>query len=284
MTSEGFTLCCERRRREILKRLGPATEYGVSEDIHALRVEIKRWRALVNAVGWISPEFDPARLIGPFEDLFRAMGKIRNLHVQMGRVRMMMAGSRLELSEYYNFLKREEGKQKAMVARAGEAFDRDALEAALRMMRAALADIPVRQIRSRLGERFKTLIEELESLKSKGRLSDRDYHRLRMGSKEARYTLEIWRECFPGREVPARMDDALRTVHQTLGRWHDDDVAARDFQVFLEKAAEKPLFSPVSARRYLTALEEEKAKLLGEFESQWADCVRLARRLRQKSA
>ncbi|MCJ7580326.1 MAG: CHAD domain-containing protein [Candidatus Aminicenantes bacterium] len=239
------------------------------EGIHELRVDIKRLRAFLHLIGHINPVFQPEKDSREILGLFKSAGKIRDIHVQQNMARENISSLNLEISEYINFLKEKEVRARKQFSKAGEKFDFSIFKKIWKQMRNVLIYISGEYIQYKSEERFKSLINELCAFKSHADFIEKDYHAIRILSKETRYTLDILQQCFPDKNSLQDVNDSLRGMHQALGKWHDYDIGLQFLNDFKEDFGDLPFFDRDSYVQYENYLQDEKTFKLDEFEIKW---------------
>jgi len=276
----------DQRQKTIKALFGQARIYFDVDSIHDMRVEIKRLRALFNLIEWINPAFQAKKELADIRKLFKAAGKLRDNHVQQELAESWTEKRRYELSEYLNDLKRIEKQSRPSFAKASRKFDTGIFTGIWKNIRPALAALPPEQIRAKAEERLRFMVDRLIAYRSKENFLEEDYHEIRILSKETRYTLEIIRRCFAKEESLQDLDDAIRKLHQALGKWHDDDVGLTFLDTFLLDYEGEALYRRSDYLRLIRGLEREKSRLLGDFERAWRAFLKLADRhgLMEKTA
>jgi CHAD domain-containing protein len=249
-----------------------AVRFADVEGVHDMRVGIKRLRAYFNLIEWINPVFQAKQNLKPIRRLFKASGKVRDIHVQQELVRRWASELDLEMSEYYNFLKQKETEERKRFADfAKKKFDLKVFQSNWTLIQNVLSFISTEYIQFKSEERFNAQIKELVKFKEKENFIEDDYHAIRILSKEMRYTVEVLQTCFPPKNIWTQLNETLRKVHQALGRWHDDDVSLLFLDGFLLSYAGKSFFDRNSYIKYKKSLADDKVKQLAEFEQRWLD-------------
>lgn len=264
-----FKEAYDRRFRYFDGRFAAAAGACSSEAVHDTRVGLKRLRTFFDLVGSIDPGFAAAAAFAPAGKLFRAAGKVRNLHVLEAKVREASQASSLELSEYYNWLKEDERRQAKKFDRACRRFSGDFFASAWKTMAPVLEGPADRRAAHGAGDRFVSLIREIRLERSKRR-DVRRLHFLRARTKEARYTLEILQECGLARDEAAVLGDRLQDVHQSLGRWHDEEILLGSLREFRKGREAGPLVSFKSYLEFSRLAKARKAGDLAAFGTAWA--------------
>lgn len=259
-------------QRIVKENYNLAVRFADVEGVHDMRVGIKRLRAYFNLIEWINPVFQAKQNLKPIRRLFKASGKVRDIHVQQELIRRWATELDLEMSEYYNFLKQKETEERKRFADfAKKKFDLKVFKSNWTLIQNVLSFISTEYIQFKSEERFNAQIEELVKFKEKENFIEDDYHAIRILSKEMRYTLEVLQTCFPPKNIWTQLNETLRKVHQALGRWHDDDVSLLFLDGFLLSYAGKSFFDRNSYVKYKKSLADDKVKQLAEFEQRWLD-------------
>lgn len=249
-----------------------AVRFADVEGVHDMRVGIKRLRAYFNLIEWINPVFQAKQNLKPIRRLFKAAGKIRDIHVQQELMMRWATELNLEMSEYYNFLKQKETEErKRFTDFAKKKFDLKVFQSNWTLIQNVLSFISTEYIQYKSEERFNAQIEGLIKFKEKENFVEDDYHAIRILSKETRYTLEVLQACFPPKNIWTQLNETLRKVHQALGRWHDDDVSLLVLDGFLLSYAGKSFFDRNSYVKFKKSLADDKLKQMAEFEQRWLD-------------
>jgi CHAD domain-containing protein len=259
----------KRRVRYFKNRFALVSDSPSSSAIHDMRVGLKRLRTFFSLVASISPEFPAEEAYLPARRLFRAAGKVRNLQVLEAKAREASQASSLELSEYYNWLKDEERRAVKKFKRARRGFDERFFDSIWKGMSTSLESSPVRRTRKGAEDRLAALIGEIRKERSM-RHDVRRLHFLRTRAKEARYTLEVIQEGGTTGEGAKLLNERLKEIHQSLGRWHDEEVVLESLREFRRVRTPGPLASFKSYVEYARLAKARKAESLTLFEAAWA--------------
>ncbi|MBF0302682.1 MAG: CHAD domain-containing protein, partial [Desulfamplus sp.] len=104
---------------------------------------------------------------------------------------------------------------------------------------------------------IQNLFTNLDSLKSKEILEEKDFHDIRIQCKKVRYTLEILSSMLSPESFEA-VNNSLKLVHQPLGQWHDTDAAILLINNILSDQSLKPIFSESSYNDMLNSFKVRK--------------------------
>jgi CHAD domain-containing protein len=258
--------CYERRVRYFYDHFALTSEFPATDAVHEMRVGLKRLRTFFNLVGSMGPGFEAGKAFAPADKLFGAAGRLRNIHVLESKVREASKAASLELSEYYNWLKEEERREVKKFRRSGRRFGKNFFAAAWKAMVPVLEGPAAARVGKRAESRLVGLIRELRGERTT-RHDVRRFHILRTRTKEARYTLEILQECGLTGDDGARLNERLRDVHQSLGRWHDEEVVLGSLREFRKGRMPGPLVSFKSYLEFSRLTKAQKAQSLAGFEA-----------------
>jgi CHAD domain-containing protein len=264
-----FQKSYERRVRIFEDFFALSSASPSSGAIHDTRVGLKRLRAFFDLVGSMDAGFDAEERFAPARRLFRAAGRVRNLQVIEAKVRDASAEASLELAEYYNWLKQEERGGVRKFSRICRHFEKDFFASVWTKMARALDGVPAGRIRKKIEVRFVDLVREIKQERAMPR-DVRRLHFLRTRTKEAHYTLEILLECGLTGEDAALLGERLRDVHQSLGRWHDEEIILGSLEHFRRRRDPGPLVSFKSYVAFARRTKDRKSEELARFEAAWS--------------
>jgi len=230
--------------------------------------------------------FKARRVLKPVRKVFKAAGRLRDLHVQRALLWSHLGEAARELGEFQNELTSRETEARIDYGQVASRFDGAWFEWVSEAAHDALASWSVEDATWRIGQRLAVSISRLADLQHEDHLAAADLHRVRILCKEARYTLEILRPSAPSDQAEyfEQLDQHLRQVHRALGRWHDADVGLEVLGQFLEREARHPLRSPESYRLYAEQLATIRDRHLAEFQPRWEALQRLLRQGTSSSA
>jgi CHAD domain-containing protein len=269
MIPKSFAGYHQIRVRRIRALLTQASRHHTVAAVHDLRVEIKRLRAFHKLIAASAPQPPSPDLWKPLRKLFRAAARLRDYQVQWG---LVLGASRTagNLSEYLNFLKEQEIHCRTRFSRVSCFFSTEAFSQLYAGARAAMQPYRAEKVIALTSTRLEAALDELVQLRREEPFDSETLHRIRILGKEARYVLELLRFQAPPDDWYDRLDQALKTMHQTLGRWHDAVVGQQYVAEFLRAQAVRPLFEPVAYEKLDRLLESSRAQELAGFGHHWA--------------
>jgi CHAD domain-containing protein len=244
------------------------------EEVHDLRVEVKRLRALLDVIEHCRPGFPVRERFKPFRKLFKAAGGLREAQVASSLAREKAVALQLDLDAYRNLLKSDELRERKKFSAAAKAFRRRSLGACRKAIDRALDVMGASSVQTAVEARLDELRRKVARLK-RPKPVKRELHLLRIRSKRMHDTLEILQRCFrPDDTELEALSESLRAVHQALGRWHDLELAANSLRVFLRKRAVRPLAGEGAYAEYERALRVDRRRYLAGFKKAWEGLVR----------
>jgi len=227
-----------------LRLCDPGARLGEDpEALHDMRVAIRRLRAAVRALEAGIPSSVRGHLDRELRWLGQALGRVRDVDVQLTNVRSFAAGAppghRGGLKKLVDYLERERVTRRAAMLAELESDRYAALLLALEQFgdgparsRAPAAREPIAAAGRRAIKRaFRRLLRRGRKVEASSPAPE-DLHALRIRAKRVRYLLEFLRELTgkPGR----RLTRQLVRLQDLLGAYHDAVVAADFVRQFVE--------------------------------------------------
>jgi CHAD domain-containing protein len=236
-----------------------------ADEVHDLRVALRRCRAMAEALSEVTAGSGWRRLKKGSRELFHALGNLRDTQVQRDWVKKLGSAGDPVRKHMLRLLASDEKKQRAAAAKALGAFDRKEWKKLARKLPEKANFYPSGSVvfqRLALGKLNESV--ELYQLARKRR-SAVAWHRLRIGLKEFRYIVENF--------LPERYEawaGDLKAMQDQLGDVHDLDVLRgrlRKEASKLDAAALAKSFEKIATERN-ARLDEFLAKASGP-ESPW---------------
>ena len=236
-----------------------------ADDVHDLRVALRRCRTMADALSEVNPGSGWRKMKKASRDLFDSLGELRDVQVERQWLKRLGAAGDPVRKHLLHVLARQEKKCRADAERALNRFDVKDWRKWSRKLPAKAQFFPVesvvfqRQALARLREAV-----ELYQLARKGR-SRVAWHRLRIGLKHFRYIVENF--------LPQRYEvwaGDLKRMQDLLGEVHDLDVLRGEIRrhaAGLDAAVVTPWFEKIESERK-TRLDEFRAKT-ADKESLW---------------
>ncbi|MBD3287575.1 CHAD domain-containing protein [candidate division KSB1 bacterium] len=278
MLPDGFRDYYQQRAVNIRENYRTAIHYFSEDGVHDLRVEIKRLRAFYNLINWINRNFKAKKRLKPIRRLFKAAGKIRDMHVLQQIARDRSNKENLNIHEFYNLLKHYELEARDDFFKKYKNYDLSILEQNLSYIETALSIIDYEYISHKMHQRLDKMTSELIEFKNHPQLEEADLHKIRILCKESRYVLEIIRSTEEENEKFKILNDKMRAVHQALGKWHDCDVCLHRLKEALNHDTFQ-MSETKSYEKFASLLESEKVDHIAQFERRWQNFTSETERL-----
>jgi CHAD domain-containing protein len=248
--SVGFDTWMDRT----IERMGCVQPDWDADDVHDLRVALRRCRSMAEALSEVNPGPGWRKLKRESRQLFHALGSLRDVQVERARVKKLSPPGDLLRKQLLRFLSAEERKLRAKADDSIDQFDRKEWKKLARKLTPKARFFPLgsvvfqRLALARLNEAV-----ELHR-QAKERRSSAAWHRLRIGLKNFRYLVENF---LPERYEAWSAD--LKWMQDFLGEVHDLDVLRND----IRKHAAR--LNPQIASQWLEKIDRERKQLLQEF-------------------
>ena len=246
--------------RRVLKECDKAAPDLAADPVHDLRVAMRRCRSMADGLRVIDPDKSWKQLKKASKPLFQALGELRDAQVMMEWIERVGSPDDLTTQSLHTFIKNRESDLKKKALEALQQFDRKRWKTWCR-------DLTRRAACIRLGSLvFKHLALErwTEARKLQPPAlrtqSPNGLHRLRIGLKRFRYTVENF---LP--KLDARWSDDLKDLQDTLGEVHDLDVlwnTALTIQAFPDEDARGRWHQRITLERE-KRIQKYKEKMTG---------------------
>lgn len=230
------------------------------ENVHDLRVALRRCRTMADALRDVYPDPGWRKIRKNTGDLFHMLGELRDTQVKRGWVKKLGAPNDPVRRHMLRVLTGEERAHRKDASAALVKFDRKAWKRLGRKLAGKARFFPLgsvvfqRQALDRLNQAV-----ELHQ-KARKRPSAAAWHRLRIGIKQFRYIVENF---LPDRyEVWA---EDMKKLQDLLGELHDLDVLRNDIR---RQAAH---FEPAALAQWLEKIDDERKTRLDEFRTKTAN-------------
>lgn len=211
----GFDVWMER----VLERADRAAREWDADDVHDLRVALRRCRTMAEALDEVNPSPGWRKLKKASRDLFHALGELRDVQVERGWLKKLGPSGDPVRTHMLRLLAGQEKLHRANAEKALDAFDRKAWKKLARKLAPKAQFFPLESV---VFQRLALArLNEAAELFQKARKSRSTvaWHRLRIGIKHFRYVVENF--------LPQRSEvwsEDLTRMQDLLGEVHDMDV------------------------------------------------------------
>ena len=235
----------------------PAAQFG-PKDFHALRVDIKRIKALMFLISANCTDFKRKKQFKPFRKLFRQAGIVRELQLQ--ETILKKYGPEASLTMYFNHMDLELQQEQQLFFKLNNLKIRKPLKTKAKKIVAALGNIKGGFVKKYLQEKR----ADIRSLLATEILQEHDVHLLRKKVKELYYLQMIF-------QPENNQLDIADDFQELLGQWHDCQVIRQDLLADAQNHKRPPeeikaimaLHKKISAQatRLLTKIQTVKNKV-----------------------
>jgi CHAD domain-containing protein len=251
-----------KRVLDLADKIGPEWD---SDDVHHLRVALRRSRTIAEALGEVNPAPGWRKLKKGSSKLFHDLGALRDSQVQQIWVRKLGASGDPVRKWMLRSLSQQQKKLQRSAQEALDEFDRKQWRRFARRLPPKAQLFPIESVvfrRLALG-RLNQVVE-LQQKARKAR-SSVAWHRLRIGLKQFRYIAENF--------LPRRYEvwaEDLRRLQNLLGEVHDLDMLRQEIRrrgKALDSSAISQWMARIDAERK-TRIHDLLARISGK-ESPW---------------
>jgi len=225
-----------------------------SREVHDLRVALRRCRTMADALSEVNPDRGWRGLKKESRKLFHALGELRDTQVEQEWLKKLSAPGDPVRKHVLKVLAQARKEHQVKARRALEDFDRKDWRKSVQKLRGKAQFFPLdsvvfqRLALTRLNE-----AAELYERARRGR-SRIAWHRLRIGLKGFRYTLENF---MPQRYQPWSED--LKHIQDLLGEVHDLDVLRGEIRRNADKR------NPASMIEWIEKIDRDRKAALQGF-------------------
>lgn len=245
--------------QEVLKRIDNLRPDWDADDVHDVRVALRRCRTMADTLRDVNPDPGWRKLKKHSKQLFHCLGDLRDTQVERDWVKKSGPAGGAVRKRMLGVLGRREKKCRVAAENAADAFDRKAWRKLTRKLPDKARFFPLESVvfqREALAK-----LNEAVALYQKARKhpSSLGWHRTRIGIKRFRYVVENF---LPQRYEPWAPD--LKRMQDLLGDVHDLDVLRTDIK---KESAKIPA---VEVAAWMEKIAAERKMRLDEFRAMTA--------------
>jgi CHAD domain-containing protein len=238
----------------VLEKLGDLQPEWNPDDVHDVRVALRRCRTMADTLREVNPDPGWRKLKKASKALFQALGGLRDTQVEQELVKKMGQRGDPVRKQMLQLLSRRERDCRVAADKALDGFDRKLWRKLSRKLPEKARFFPIESVvfqRQALAK-----LNEAVTLYQKARKSPSSvaWHRTRIGVKEFRYVVENF--------MPQRYEvwaSDMKQMQDLLGEVHDLDVLRAD----IKKEASK--LAPVNLAEWMEKTAAERKTRLAQF-------------------
>lgn len=255
----------EEWMKRVVERAAKVQHGFGADDVHDLRVALRRCRTMADAVSEVNPSPNWQRLKKASATLFHALGELRDIQVTSALVQKLGPPRDPVRRQMLRLLSAKERECRATAAKALDDFDRKEWTKLARKLAPKARFFPIESVVfQRLALARLNAAAELYQ-QARRKRSSTAWHRLRVAMKRFRYVVDNF--------LPRRYElwaDDLKRIQDSLGELHDLNVlraATRRDASHVDAAALTRWYKKIDEERK-SRLADANAKLSGS-QSLW---------------
>jgi len=248
--SAGFEVWMER----VPERIDRAEREWDADDVHDLRVALRRCRTMAEALNEVNPSAGWRKLKKASREPFHALGELRDIQVERDWLKKLGPSGDPVRKRMLRLLATQENAQRGKAERALDAFDRKGWRKLTRKLSPKARFFPLESV---VFQRLALArLNEAADLFQKARKtrSAAAWHRLRIGIKHFRYLVENF--------LPQRSEvwgEDLKRMQDLLGNVHDMDVLRSRIRRSTLRT------NPAAVTHWMERIEAKRKACLDEF-------------------
>jgi CHAD domain-containing protein len=225
-----------KRTSSFLANIYKAIITGESEDIHRLRVDVKKIYALYSLFEMIRPDLFKKKLqYNLFKNLFKLSGRIREIQVHM----IFLSKPKFKKTDFVSFiafLKEQENQATRNFLMAIKGFNDKALKSTEKKIRKICLDIPARKLSQKSEEFIRKKAGNIQRLLNED-AGIENVHKIRKHLK-AMSTVTTLVSTVRHNEKLELIISGLNKTEVMIGEWHDKIVLTDIIDLYMKNRAE----------------------------------------------
>lgn len=217
-----------------LKHLKKVRTKPGEENVHHLRVEIKRIRAVFRLLEMLFPEdFSRKKNYLVFRNIFKSAGKLREIHINKKYFKEHKAQAS-KATSYIKFLNKEELKAKKELVKYARIFN----DKKIKILNKNIKELCERMKEEKIVNECVSFIKK-EAFKIELLLPKRSeieaMHEIRIRMKSLGSIAFLLNDIDPSKEFKELLETVKRT-ETIIGNWHDKEMLSSSLKDFLKKS------------------------------------------------
>lgn len=205
------------------------------ENIHQLRLNVKRMRALLSFLNFVKREKVGKPYAKELRKIYLPAGKLRDVQVLMVQLKNYEKKLKISYGKYEAYLKSIADTTYADLKSNAVVFDPHLTAGLETLVREVISDFTDDALTDRVNAVFQESFEKVKLLRRVPGNKRKNMHALRKTLKEIRYFLELFnRPLVEIRDVRIKYS-RLKQMEKVLGLWHDQVNGRRCLKKFMKK-------------------------------------------------
>ena len=224
-----------RQENAFLQNLNSIEAVNNDENIHQLRLSVKRMRALFTFLRFLTGEKSGKEQLKTLKLIYKPAGEIRDTQVQLSALTDYEKRLDIRYTLYREHLMRKETETFEKLMAAKEKYSQEPLEKLEIELLKSLQDHSEEEIKQKAFEIFDHKLNRIAKLHKLPTDKNKNLHEIRKILKEAGYLMNVFPEAMSEQGGLKINYDRLREIEKTLGKWHDQVNA----EIFLKSFRKK---------------------------------------------
>ena len=277
MYKENMLSSLRERLDSLKKNLQLVSTESDPENVHQLRLDLKRARAFYRLTEAIDPGFNSKKQFRKLREIAKKSSPLRDAHVQYELAISLARSIKMDLPEYENYLNEEESRGwKELREHLSHSSEPKVAKRVLEIER-VLSAIPEKRAHQAITNKLETLLNHMVGLTRESHAGEELLHDVRISSKEMQYTLEFAGKSFGGFPDNSSYMEETKKIHRTLGKWHDLLICQQYIDFFLKEILKEK--DDIRYSLFLGLVKKEKNLLVRKFHTRFVQFKHLSPKL-----
>lgn len=209
------------QRNAFMQHLSRIETVNNNENIHQLRLSVKRIRALITFLQYLNGEKSGKEYLKALKKIYKAAGETRDTQVQLSGIKTYEKRLDIKYILYRDYLIKSEAKSFEQLIAASNKFSPEPLEKLEKVLTKILEEHSEEHIKQKASGIFDHKLKRIAKLHKLPTDKNKNLHEIRKILKEARYLLSVFSGGIGDFKVLSLNYERLKEIEKTLGKWHD---------------------------------------------------------------
>ncbi len=254
------------QRKTFENQLEKVKQENDPEVIHALRLSVKRIRALYTYFWFLLDSKKSKKTLKELKVIYSPLGQIRDIQVHKSILDSFEKRLQFKFTKYRHYLTNLENKYHKELLNNISSFSLLTLEKLQKKTETIINKYTVEEIKEKAGLLFDEKLELIKNLNKIPTNKEKNLHKIRRYLKEIRYLLGIFNGYIPESNSMKVSLQRLKQIEQTLGKWHDQVNAMAFIKDYLDSDKIKDKVQKEKLKMLLHSVKSYKHELLKRTE------------------